>query len=340
MAEVKAVALNNGPPLEISIWTYPIPRARQNELIALWQTEWDKTDFDWLASMKGDYSEHLNIRSALGRVSGRPVATALVCHPQRDPEVAVVASVLTHPDFRRLGIAAQMTNAVVDCAWSAGCQVCYLGATRSPKSVYFRCGFEWWNGGVMRRVLEERGDCESSFFAPGQPTSIRPANWGDLPGMACLVVQPLDSLVLDYSRGLLSGKFVDLNRCVSNFPVVRYEVDERGGVLCMLVGRSAHRILGFGTLTPGPGGGRAHKAVLDVVAHDNYEHEVDRMIEHLVAEARGRDIEVLQAFVASRDEKKRGWFEKAGMRVVATLRGEIKVQARSIDVLVAERHLH
>ena len=77
-----------------------------------------------------------------------------------------------------------------------------------------------------------------------------------------------------------------------------------------------------------------------MVAHDNYEHEVDRMIKHLVAEARGRDIEVLQAFVASRDEKKRGWFAKAGMRVVATLRGEIKVQARSIDVLVVERHLH
>ena len=336
---MKTVSIDDNQALEISVWTGPIPWAAQSEFIELWQTEWDKTDFDWLASMKGDYSENLTICSALGRVAGRAVSTALVCHACQDAEVAVVGSVLTHPEFRRRGFAEKLTNAVVDCAWDAGCRVCYLGAARSPDSVYLRCGFQWWNHGVMRRAKEDGDDCEASFFAPGQQTLVRAANWGDLAGMACLAIQPLSSLVLDYPRGLLSGKYVDLIRCVSNFPTVRYEVDERGGALCMLVGDAANRVLGFGSLTPGPGSGRAHTAVLDLATHDHYENAADSIIEFLMDEARQRGIENVQAFVASQDETKKAWLENAGMQVVATLPDEIRVQARTIDVLVLERHV-
>ena len=231
MEDQYSIPLRDGRTLEIEVLTFPIDSARQKALIGLWRTEWTQGDYDWLRSMNGDYSRHLRIQAVLGTIEGRPAGTASVCYPCREPEVSVVGSVLTHPDCRRLGVAEALTGAVVDLSYRAGCRVSYLGATRDPRNVYLRCGFRWWNGGVMRREREDSSRCEEAFFAPGQATSVRESNWGDLPAFACFVVQPWDTRVLDYPRALLSGKYVKLQRCVSNFPAVHEEAAPRGGVL-------------------------------------------------------------------------------------------------------------
>ena len=278
MENKKAVKLKDGRTLELEVLTYPIDLPHQNALIGLWRTEWTHGDYDWLRSMNGDYSRHLRIQAALGTIEGRPAGTASVCYPCQGPEVSVVGSVLTHRDYRRLGVAEAMTNAVVDLSYQAGCRVSYLGATRDPRNVYLRCGFRWWNGGVMRREREDSSRCEDEFFAPGQSTSIRESNWGDLPGFACFVVQPWNSRVLDYQRALLSGKYVKLQRCVSNFPVVDNEVIEPGGAMGVLVGQTPHRVLGFGSITPEPGEARRHKAMVDVCSHDGYGDQTGPLI--------------------------------------------------------------
>lgn len=333
------IPLEEDRELGITVLTYPIPIQEQVTLIQLWQTEWNKTDFDWLASMKGDYSKELTIRSAVGRVDGQAAGTASVSFSAQDPEVAVVGSVLTHPDFRRLGIATHLTNLVVNVAFEAGCKVCFLGATRDPKSVYLRCGFHWWNGGVMRRVAEMGSDVESYLFAANQRVSVRDANWGDLPGVSCLAIQPLESRVIDYPRGLLSGKYVDLQRCVSNFPVVWYEVTGRGGSMSMLVGEAAHRILGFGTLTPGPGPGQSHQAIIDVITHDNYTQEADRILRDLFRKAARLPIQSVQSYVAASDDRKRGLLERFGMRALATLPDQLKIRDHLEDVVLLEGNI-
>ena len=82
----------------------------------------------------------------------------------------------------------------------------------------------------MRHAAPEAEDMEAVWYAGGQSTAIRPAVWGDLSGFACLVVQPLSTWVLDYLRGYLSGRYVSLMRCVSNFPNLYYDVlGGRGG---------------------------------------------------------------------------------------------------------------
>ena len=223
MEDQYSIPLRDGRTLEIEVLTFPIDSSRQKALIGLWRTEWTQGDYDWLRSMNGDYSRHLRIQAVLGTIEGRPAGTASVCYPCQEPEVSVVGSVLTHPDCRRLGVAEALTGAVVDLSYRAGCRVSYLGATRDPRNVYLRCGFRWWNGGVMRREREDSSRCEEAFFATGQATSVRESNWGDLPAFACFVVQPWDTRVLDYPRALLSGKYVKLQRCVSNFPAVHEE---------------------------------------------------------------------------------------------------------------------
>ena len=330
------VKLKNGRNVEVTLLTYPIPVKDQMALIDLWWTEWTKADYDWLQSMRGAYSETLRINSALGRIEGRAAATASVCYAREAPEVSTVGSVLTHPDYRGLGIAAHLTDIVARRSFADGCRVSYLGATRAPRCVYLRCGFEWWNGGVMRRAAPGVADYEAQSFTAGQKTFLREARWGDLSGMACLVVQPLESLVLDYPRALLSGKYVALQRCVSNFPVVHDQVIERGGVMCVVTGEASHRILGFGTLTPQPGIARRHKAIIDVASHDSYESETDGMINHLMAEAKQRQIQLVQAYVASWDRKKADHFKRFGLLPIAKLPAQLRVAVESVDVDVLE----
>ncbi len=336
MERTEGVKLRDGRILEIEVLTFPIDRIHQNTLIGLWRTEWTQGDYDWLRSMNGDYSQHLRIQAALGTVEGCPAGTASVCYPSEGPEVSVVGSVLTHPGYRRLGVAEAMTHAVVDLSYQAGCRVSYLGATRDPRNVYLRCGFRWWNGGVMRREREDSFRCEEEFFTPGQSTSIRESNWGDLPAFACFVVQPWNSRVLDYQRALLSGKYVRLQRCVSNFPVVHNEVMERGGAIGVLVGQSPHRILGFGSITPEPGEARRHKAVIDVCTHDRYTHRTSSLIHWLMSEAAKRKIERLQAYVAVSDMDKEAWFRQFGLKPAARLPSQLKLEGERVDVVVLE----
>ena len=222
--------LADGRRLRIEVLECPLASEDQRTLISLWRSEWRKADYDWIQSMNGDYSDSLSITSVVGRVDGAAAGTASVCYPRIDSEVAVVGSVLTHPEFRRLGVAQHLTRAVTDRAFAAGCSVSYLGATPMPQSVYLRCGYRWHNGGVMRHAAPEAEDMEAVWYAGGQSTAIRPAVWGDLSGFACLVVQPLSTWVLDYLRGYLSGRYVSLMRCVSNFPNLYYDVlGGRGG---------------------------------------------------------------------------------------------------------------
>lgn len=336
MEKTNAIPLRDGRTLDIEVLTYPVDSARQSALIGLWRTEWTGGDYDWLRSMNGDYSRHLRIQAVLGTIEGRAAGTASVCFSCREPEVSVVGSVLTHPGCRRLGVAEALTSAVVDLSFGAGCRVSYLGATRDPRNVYLRCGFRWWNGGVMRLEREDSSGCEDGFFAPGQATSVREANWGDLAAFACFVVQPWDTLVLDYPRALLSGKYVKLQRCVSNFPAVHEEAATRGGVLGVLAGESPHRVLGFGSLTPEPGEYRRHKAVIDVCSHDNYEDGADSLVRWLMSEAAGRGVERLQAYVAASDAGKQERFRRFGLKPLARLPGQIRLEGREVDVLVLE----
>jgi len=232
--------------MNIEVLTYPLTNEQQTVLIDLWRTEWTRTDYDWIESMRGDYADTLTIQSIVGRIDGEPAGTASVCFARVHPEVATIGSVLTHARFRRLGVAEHLTNLATKLAVEAGCRAVYLGATRSPKCVYLKCGFQWHNGGVMRYVNNSHDTPEQDFYAPGQQTTLRDAQWGDLSAFACLVTQPIDTVVINYPRGLVSGKYVTLRSCLSNFPSVYNAVRDSAGVMCVLVGEVPNRVLGFG----------------------------------------------------------------------------------------------
>jgi GNAT superfamily N-acetyltransferase/L-amino acid N-acyltransferase YncA len=319
--------------LTLELLPYPLSPAAQAELIRLLRTEWTRTDYDWLEAMNGDYGHGLAITTVLARLHGNPIATATFHYTRQHPEVAVIGSVLTHRSHRDRGLAGSVIEFTLEQIKATGCAVCLLGTTRKPRNVYTQHGFAWQSGRVMRHAFDPV-DFEPKYFAAGQAVKIRPATWADLPGLTLLVTQPLATVCLDYPRGLLSGRYVSIERCLSNFPVVWYETVARGDRLSVLTAPKTGRVLGFGSITRGPGAGRNHTAMVDFAAHDHYEAQLPELLAHLLAGARELGVRHVQASIAAGDTAKLNCLRAAGFTAISHLSAALKLTRDSQDVIL------
>ena len=319
-----------------SLLTYPIAVAAQNELVGLWRTEWTGGDYDWLKAMYGDYRRTLSITTVLGRIDDRPVSTATVLFRAHNPAVCLLSHVLTHPEHRGLGLGGAAVEAAVRYGFDAGCRIAYLGSGQMQNNLYERCGFERLAGCLMRRPAPGNEIYEEDVSAPGQSTSIRRAQWGDMPGMVCFLTRPMQTRIIDYPRCLISIRYAAPLRCVSAFPTVHHQIMARGGEMLVLSTRDGGRILGLATLTPGPAPGRQHKALIDLAVLDPYHHRLDLLLEHLKTEARERHVESLQACVCTTDTAKAHALSRAGLRPVASLPGQFRLNDGIEDGLLVE----
>jgi len=328
------ISLPGGRRLDVSRVKYPIAVEDQQLLIDLWRTEWAATDFDWLPAMHGDYADTLDIHTLIAFIDEEPAGTASVYFPANEPEVALLGNVLTHPEYRGMTIARQLTERAVRLAFDSGCRVCYLGTTRSPRCVYLGCGFDWVSGGVMRRAARDHEEYERQAFAEDGGPVIRDAAWGDIAGLACLVAQPSDRVMHDWLRGIASISVAPMKRCVSNFPAVWYASANQGGVMRTLQDASPHRVLGFGSLTRGHSALQQPHAVVDVTVHDRAEAHGVTLVDDLVVQAGGQGITALSAYVPQGDTGKAKWFREAGFEVAATLPGQLQRDGRpeAVDV--------
>jgi len=307
------IRLSDGRLLDVSVWRHPTSWTNKATIIDLWLTEWTATGFDWFPWLDGAYANVLVTETAIGWLDGIAIATATVCYPVREPETCVVMNVVTFKNFRGLGIANQLTSTVVERAFATGCVSAYLGNTPTPHSAYEKCGFERLAGVFMRRVLPDAHEVESQSFAAGQRTATRIANWGDIPGCAALVSQPLQTMVLDFPRGLISAKYHPPEQGLTQFSSVWYGSTRAGGNMHVLRGNSEHRILGFGAYTPGLGPARRSLADFDFFCHDNYRPEARKLLQSLIDEAKSHPhLQRLRLRTAETDNWKREYAEQCG----------------------------
>jgi GNAT superfamily N-acetyltransferase len=330
--------METGADGKIETLAYPLATPARDELMGLLRTEWSRTDYKWLEAMRGDYSEHLAITSFLARRNGVPAATATIHFARQRPEVAVLGNVMTHRDHRGKGLAGQLVDTALELAKSTGCSVCLLGSARETPNLYSQHGFTRTNGAVMRRQLGP-ADSQPNYFAPDQPTIIRAAHWGDLPGLTLLAAQPLATACLDYPRGLLSGRFIPATRCLSNFPVLWYDTVARDGLLAVLGDPGSSRIFGFGSVTRGPDSASRHMAMVEFATHDNFETCLSALLAHLLDACRAREIGQVEAFAAAEDAKKLACLHSAGFAEAARLPGALRLGGGPVDVLHLRRLL-
>ena len=60
------------------------------------------------------------------------------------------------------------------------------------------------------------------------------------------------------------------------------------------------------------------------------------MLSWLFSTGAERDVETVQAFVAVSDQKKLQWFQSVGLKPVAMLPGQLRIEGKLIDVQVLE----
>lgn len=300
------IHLSDGELLTVKTLQYPLLPAEQVEVIQLWRTEWEETGFDWLPWMNGVHANALVTETAIAWHRDTAVATATVCYPSKEPEICVVMNVLTRNSFRGRGIASQLTSLVVNRAFHSGCMAAYLGNTPAKHSVYEDCDFVRIAGVFMRRIKPGTPNLESSLFSTQQKTSIRPADWGDIPGVAALVAHPLETFLIDYPQGLVSSKYLAPERGLTQFSAVWYGSRRAGGDMHVLTGATAHRILGFGSFTPGLGPVKNFLADVDFVCHDAYRDEAPLLLQSLIRAGKANTfLRELRLITAVSDEWKR-----------------------------------
>ncbi|MEQ1769568.1 MAG: GNAT family N-acetyltransferase [Devosia sp.] len=324
--------------VELTSHTYPLDPAGQQELIELWRSEWTRTDYDWLAALNGDWADTLQTTTVMARIDGRAVASATVNFARQSSETCLVGNVVTLAEWRGRGLAKTVTDAAVALGFEAGCTMAFLGSSRRNGNVYERCGFTRLAGSIMSRAASPDLDANVGF-SPGQAVEVRDAVWGDMPGFVRLLTQPVADSVIDYPRGLVAMAHADPLRCVSAFAVVREEVDREGGAMLVLAARGGHRIFGLATLTPGPGPGRRHRAIVDVAVHANYATSRADLASRLLDEAARRKLQLLEARVGAGDSGKLDVLARAGFQVVGTLRGHLRLRAGDADVMQLEMRL-
>ncbi len=324
--------------VELTHHHYPLDPAGQQELIALWRSEWTRTDYDWLEALNGDYAQTLTTVSIVARVDGRAVASATVNFARHSPETCLIGNVVTLADFRGKGLAKSVTEAAVALGFDAGCTMAFLGSSKRNGNVYERCGFTRLAGSIMSRSAPGYTGTGREF-STHQAVEIREAVWGDMPGFVRLLTEPLADSVVDEPRGLVSIAAADPLRCVSAFAVVREDVSREGGVMLMLASRDGHRIFGMATLTPGPGASGKHRATIDLAVHANYAALREELAARLLDEAAARDLTHLDARVAVADTGKLDVLSRAGFRPVATLEGYLRLRDGLADAVRLERRL-
>lgn len=335
----KKIMLRDGSEMQITAYKYPVTSRDRTMLIDLLQQVYPRTDVDWLQSMRGVYADVLETHQWVGWIEDEPVGSASVAFACVEPEACVIEDVMTVPEYRGLGIARTLAEHAVQKAFAAGCRVAYLGNAPVDRSVYETIGFERVSGVFMRRAAPGHEDYEKVAFAPGQSTSIRDTNWGDLPGTACLAAQPMQITLSDYSQGFASTSCAPGTRCVSAFTSVKYETETRGGIMLSLVGATPHRILGFARAVPGPGGLRAKTARVDGVTCDAFVDQGPHLVTRLLDWLATKQIAHVQAFVARRDRVKQQWFESSGFTCNATLPESLHYEDRWEDILVFQQRL-
>ncbi len=337
MAPTATLKLADGARLSVELLRRPVAPVDQLRVADLLATEWERTDVDWFPSLRGAYADTLTSVTAIGRCEDADVGTATVAYPAVQPEIAVVENVTTLAEHRRRGIAAALTETVVRLAFDAGCRLCFLGngGRVGQRAVYDRIGFVR-TGAIMRRAAPGFEAYERTLYAVGQTVSVRPACWGDLPGVAALVAQPLATRVLDYQRGIASAAVVAPARCVSAFTTIYYDTQSRGGVMRVLAGDGASRVLGFGTAAPGPAPLRSATAMVDLATHDAYADHASNLLSALTEDGRRLGAARAVALVAEPDAAKRERFLAAGYRAAGSLPRDLTLGGGPTDVTVLE----
>jgi hypothetical protein len=258
--------------------------------------------------------------------------------------VAIIGPVGVATEYRRRGIGTRLVAGAVEYLRQQGVQAVYLGvATKNPVADFYKkLGFRPYHGIVMRRLLCTGGDFDWSYFRGHNLMRIRPAVWGDMPGVSALAVFPGSMYTFNLCRGLFSSKYVKPERFLSVFPEMMAMFTKQGGLANVLVVGSCENVVGIAHIRRAAGKAQRHIAEIDFYLHDNFVERAEQLIRITLTQSASLAARKVYFGCLACDVIKRTIIEAVGARQIAVLAANVKINRKFEDVLIyqtAESHL-
>ncbi len=328
----------NNACIEPSLAVAPLRREQAWEVEALLLRVFEYGDYSLRSALSGAYAEHLDCIFSFVREEGVLVGAAGALCGRRNPTVALLGPIGVVDTHRRRGIGTALVNALCRNLQSRGCQAVYLGLSSAHPALrlHQRLGFVTYQGIVRRLLLDRREDWQQTYFAPSAQVEVRPANWGDFPGVQALLCYPGSMMTVDLSRGVFSSRYVEPGRFLSLFPDIIRSCSHRGGRANVLVTRQTHGVAGFAYACPLPGEAQRHVGCLEFYVHDNFMDEASSLVRATLLDAGRMNLRRLRCLALAADRAKRRIVKSLSGTYVAQFIASARVNDDFHDVAVYE----
>jgi len=328
--------------IEICRVEAPLPSALAWATESLLLRIFEYGDYSLRSALSGAYSESLTCTFLVARRQGQVVAATACLHSGRNPCVAVIGPVGVAAEYRRRGIGTRLVAGAVEYLRQEGVQAAYLSVPRKNPAAdfYKKLGFKPYHGIVMRRLLCTGSDFDWSYFRGHNLMRIRPAVWGDMPGVSALAVFPGSMYTFNLCRGLFSSKYVKPERFLSVFPDMMALFTREGGLANVLVVGNSENVVGIAHIRRAAGKAQHHIAEIDFYLHDNFIERAEHLVRITLTQSASLAVKKVYCRCLACDVIKRTIIEALGARQIGVLAANVKINRQLEDVLIYQTAEH
>ncbi|MEW6357297.1 MAG: GNAT family N-acetyltransferase [Planctomycetota bacterium] len=295
----------------------------------------DTTFRDFKQRLRGDYARDSLDRFFVGEIDGEIVSQMGYMLPREAMDVGVFGHVYTARKHRGKGAASILMQYCMD-DFNAGegkALFCGVGQEHAQR-LYARYGFTPLfeeraplgpQGYIRPRLARDFEELQKIFFAPGQPTRIRPAHMGDRPKVDKILLQSDGGRAEMGSRhrSALAGVFSDF---VTMFQAMK---DKRGPLF--MLETDERRVVGYSFAFSAGSSVECDAKFLDFLVHPNYCKQEARLIAETIERTEARSVRLL---VPASDERRLTVARAAGMDRECVLSGYCTLGGKPVDLHV------
>jgi len=332
---IRSQILRDGEELAISMATPPLSKSLVNALLRT--PELSATTREsrrrLLGGLRGESSDYFFV----GRLGGNVVGTVWYCTPRICRETAYMGEVFTGKKHRNKGIASSLLEVAIEHFRREGGRAIYVTnlCPRAPHEIYRKLGFRAYGygqhayGGLIRLVIDGTAeDLDQDYYRYEPTTSIRSANWGDLPHFIALLNCSHEWTVRAYSLGLIGPAVFD--ELGKSFMSLMKTLKARN--VCLLLENSNRRMVGTAYSSSLPGKSQSYVRTADFLVDRNYYQEAPKLIKKLALGLSDKGVQKLQAYAAAEDATKVDILRQCGFTKEATMPGQLRIGGKTSDL--------
>jgi RimJ/RimL family protein N-acetyltransferase len=283
----------------------------------------------------GQWSEWLSTPFYVAEIDGEVVGSMSCFTPADTQDVGIVEWVQTAEEHRQKGIASALLGQLVERFRARAGLALYL-CTSNPFAgvLYEKHGFWYRDGQGMQYLAPDAQDFDETYLAFCGKARTRDATWGDMPRAAVLYNHPEPRW---FSKDSLSKSFAD-SVFETHFLWLMKRTENRKGAFVVLV-NPRKRVVGGAVLERVDTYYEQHVATLSFRVCPAYVEQTSELLKAAADRAKDLSINVLQLYIADRDNEHKELAKAAGFSEEARLRGRLRDGAEWMDLLVYSKSL-